>query len=67
MTRLLKKAITEMEKLPEPEQDAVAAVVLEEIASEQRWTQLLEKSQDKLAKLAEQALADYDAGRTKPF
>ena len=67
MTRLLKKAMSEVEKLPESEQDAVAALVLEELASEQRWTESFSKSQDTLAKLAEQALADHAAGRTKPL
>ncbi len=67
MTRLLKKAMSEVEKLPESEQDAVATLVLEELASEQRWTELFAKSQDKLAKLAEKALADHAAGRTKPL
>ena len=67
MTRLLKKAMNEVEKLPESEQDAVAALVLEELASEQRWTESCSKSQDALAKLAERALADHAAGRTKPL
>jgi hypothetical protein len=67
MTHLLKKAMTEIEKLPESEQDAVAALVLEEIASERRWTELFARSQDKLAELAEKALADHAAGRTKPL
>jgi hypothetical protein len=67
MTRLLKKAMSEVEKLPESEQDAVATLVLEELASEQRWTELFAKSQDKLAKLAKKALADHAAGRTKPL
>jgi ketosteroid isomerase-like protein len=39
--------------------------VLEELASEKRWTELFEKSQDKLATLAEKASADYAAGRTR--
>ncbi|HEX4332286.1 MAG TPA: hypothetical protein VH040_09115 [Usitatibacter sp.] len=67
MTHLLKKAMSEVEKLPESEQDAVAALVLEELASEQRWTESFSKSQDALAKLAEKALADHAAGRTKPL
>lgn len=67
MTRLLKKAMTEIEKLPESEQDAVAALVLEELASEHRWSELFAKSQDKLAQLAQEALADHAAGRTKPL
>ena len=67
MTHLLKKTMSEVEKLPESEQDAVAALVLEELASEQRWTESFSKSQDALAKLAEKALADHAAGRTKPL
>ncbi len=67
MTQLLKKAISEVEKLPESEQDAVATLVLEELASEKRWSELFEKSQDTLAKLAEKALADHATGRTKPL
>ena len=67
MTKLLEKALQEVAKLPASEQDAVAAILLEELASEQRWAESFAKSQDKLAKLAEQALAEYNAGRTKPL
>lgn len=67
MTRLLKKAVSEIEKLPESEQDAVAALVLEELASERRWSELFAKSQDTLAKLASEALSEHTAGRTKPL
>jgi hypothetical protein len=67
MTQLLEKALTEVSKLPASEQDAVAAIVLEELASEQRWSESFAKSQDLLAKLAEKALADHAANRTKPL
>ena len=67
MTKLLGKALQEVEKLPASEQDAMAAIVLEELASEQRWAESFARSQDKLAKLAEEALAEYKAGRTKPL
>jgi len=67
MTNLLGKALEEVAKLPASEQDAVAAILLEELASEQRWAASFAKSQDKLAKLAEEALAEYNAGRTKPL
>jgi len=67
MTQLLEKALNEVAKLPAPEQDAVAAIVLEELASEHRWSDSFAKSQDLLAKLAEKALADHTAGRTKPL
>jgi hypothetical protein len=36
MTKLLEEAFAEASKLPEPEQDALAAVILEELASERR-------------------------------
>jgi hypothetical protein len=67
MTKLLEKALQEVAKLPASEQDAVAAILFEELASEERWAQSFAKSQDNLAKLAEQALAEYGAGRTKPL
>jgi len=67
MTKLLEKALEEVAKLPASEQDAMAAIVLEELASEKRWAESFAKSQDKLAKLAEEALAEYNAGRTKPL
>ena len=67
MTKLLEQALEQVAKLPASEQDAVAAILLEELASEQRWAESFAKSQDKLAKLAEKALAEYNAGRTKPL
>jgi hypothetical protein len=67
MTKLLDKAISEVAKLPASEQDAVAALVLEELASERRWSSSFAKSQDQLAKLAEEALAEYASGQTKPL
>ena len=67
MTKLLEKALEEVAKLPASEQDAVAVILLEELASEQRWAASFANSQDKLAKLAEEALAEYNAGRTKPL
>ena len=67
MTRLLEKALVEAAKLPASEQDAVATLVLEELASEKRWSESFAKSQDALAKLAEEALAEHAAGQTKPL
>lgn len=67
MTQLLEKALNEVAKLSASEQDAMAAILLDELASEQRWTESFAKSQDVLSRLAEEALAEYAAGRTKPF
>ena len=67
MTQLLEEAMRKVAGLPPSEQDAVAAIVMEELASEQRWAESFRKSQDLLARMATEALADYNAGRTKPL
>ena len=67
MTQLLEKALNEVAKLPADEQDALAAILFEELASEQRWAASFAKSQDILAKFAEEALAEHIAGKTNPL
>ena len=67
MTRALSHAVARAAKLPPDEQDVLAAILLEEIASEQRWSQSFEKSQVVVESLASEALAEFKAGRTKPF
>jgi len=67
MTQLLEKALSEVAKLPDAEQDAVAAILLQELASERRWSEAFASSQDLLARLAEKALVEHAAGRTKPL
>jgi hypothetical protein len=65
MTNLLEQAIAEIQKLPDSDQDAIAALILEEIADEQRWRATFANSQDQLARLAEKARADIQAGRVR--
>lgn len=67
MTQILERALSEIAKLPATEQDALAAILLAEIASEQRWTQSFANSEAALEILAAEALAEHDAGRTKPL
>lgn len=67
MTKLLEKVLLEASKLPPSEQDALAAILLNELASEERWTASFGKSQDVLERLAEEALAEHRAGLTKPL
>jgi len=64
MTKLLQRAFDEASKLPDGEQDALGRVLLEELASERRWGELFAGSEDLLAELADQALAEHRAGRT---
>ncbi len=67
MPQMLEKALTELAKLPELEQEALGAILLEEIASEGRWSESFASSQEVLSSLAEEALAEHAAGRTQPF
>ncbi|TAK96467.1 MAG: hypothetical protein EPO07_14495 [Verrucomicrobia bacterium] len=67
MTALLEKAIQQVSQLSEREQEAVAALILDEISSEQRWDAQFAGSQDALAHLADEALAEFNEGKTRPF
>jgi hypothetical protein len=57
MTRLLKKAFEAASKLPEEEQNALAALILEEVDAENRWDESFSRSEEKLASMASEALA----------
>lgn len=63
--KLFEQAFAEISKLPEQEQEAIAAWILEELASERRWEKAFADSQDALARLADEALAEHRAGRTQ--
>ena len=67
MTQLLEQALSAVAKLPPSEQDALAAILLEELASEEKWSALFAGSQDLLARLAEEALAEHRAGKSVPL
>ena len=59
--------MAEASKLPEQEQEAFAAWILAELESERRWDDLFARSQDMLAKMAEEARREYRAGLTEPL
>jgi hypothetical protein len=65
MTELLERAFTEASKLPEKEQDAMAALLLEELASEQRWEAAFADSPRPLSTMAQAALREFEAGKTR--
>ena len=65
MTKLLERAMNEIGKLPDHEQDALAAWILEELRLEREWSSLLAKSSEALERLADEALAEHRAGRTR--
>jgi hypothetical protein len=65
MTLLVERALAVIARLPEAEQDAIASIILEELASEERWQVALGASGDALATLADEALAEHRAGKTQ--
>lgn len=64
LTPMLERAIHAAKALPEPEQDALAAEILEWIEDERRWAESLARTHDALAELAREALAEQYAGET---
>ena len=67
MTDVFAQAVAQAEKLPAGEQQALAAILIEEIASEARWTRSFDKSAGMLESLADEALAEFKAGKTRPL
>lgn len=65
MTQLLERAFTEVKKLPEPEQDAIAALILDELSDERRWQESIDRSQDQLTRLAAKVREDIRAGEVQ--
>ena len=67
MTKLLEKAFEAATQLPPEQQDAVAAIILDEISSEQRWNEAFAKSQDVLSALAKNAIEAHATGKSTPL
>lgn len=68
MTKLLQQALAQVENLPDPEQDAIAAIaaiIIEELTDERRWQDKFAGTQDFLSKLAAKAEADIRAGKVQ--
>lgn len=65
MTQMLELAFAEASKLSSAEQDLLAARVLAEVAGEREFDGAIAASADKLASLANEALAEHRAGQTQ--
>jgi len=66
MTKALEEVFKEASKLSEAEQDALAEAIRAEIEAEEMWDQSFAGSLDIVERLADEAIADYRAGRTTP-
>lgn len=65
MSELLEHVLEKVKTLPDAEQDAIAAIILEELKDEARWEEAFAKSQDALAKLAAEAMEEDRKGETE--
>lgn len=65
MTELLKKAFDAVSALSPERQNALAEMILAEIEDEKRWDKAFAGSQDQLAAMAAEAVAEHKAGKTR--
>lgn len=67
MVRRLQDTFDRISKLTPEQQEEFAAFIAAELVDEERWADLLARSQDQLAALADEALAEDLRGETRPF
>lgn len=67
MNKMLERAIAEVARLPEDEQETIACLMLEEMEAERGWDERFAKSENKLAELARRAKAQHARGETTPL
>ena len=65
MTTLLEKAVKKISNLPEPEQDEIAKIILDEIEDEEVWSNKFKNTQSNLSVLADEARKEFQTGKTK--
>ncbi len=65
MTQLLTLAFQEASKLPDMQQNIIARWLLDELLADKKWDSLFAESEDFLASLADEALSEHYAGKTK--
>jgi hypothetical protein len=66
MNALLEKALAEVARLTEEEQEVIAALILDEIAAERGWDERFAKTQDQLGTLVRSARAEAERGAVLP-
>ena len=66
MTKALEEVFKKASTLPEAEQDALAEAIRADIEAGKDWDKSFAGSLDVLERLADEAIAEHRAGRTKP-
>jgi hypothetical protein len=67
MTVLLQKAFERVSALPDEKQDQFARFLISEMDEASKWEASFAASQDELAHMAKEALAEYRTGKTRPM
>lgn len=67
MTKSLKQAFDAASRLPDQDQEELASAIFVELAADERWVAALADSADDLGRLADEALSEHKAGRTRPL
>ena len=69
MNQLLQEAFEKAAELPQAEQDKFARLLLAELESDGQWAELVARpeSEDLLERLADEAVSEHRAGRTRPL
>lgn len=65
MTEMLEKAVAKVKQLPAEQQDAIAALILEEVEDEAHWEALFARSPGVLERLAAEAEEEDRKGLTQ--
>jgi hypothetical protein len=67
MNKMLEKAFAAIKNLPDAQQEAIAANILDDLESERGWEERFAKSQDVLAQLSKRAGDHVAENTTLPF
>ena len=65
MTQLLEKAFSAASALPGIQQNILARWIIDELLAEKKWDVLFSETEDELATLADEALNEYEQGKTQ--
>ena len=65
MSPSLEHAVAEACKLPDADQEAIAALIIKEIEEDRKWEESCARSPEKLTALAERAAEQVRAGRIR--
>lgn len=67
MSTLLQMALEKVGRLPQDEQDAIAAQILASLAEEESWKKRFAGKRDVIRRLAQEALEEDERGETLPL